>query len=57
MSGTLNINGENHTVHAFRGKVLQNRTCTTSATTVAGGVFSVSDTTCLTDGREPCAAA
>lgn len=50
MSGTLNINGENHTVHAFRGKVLQNRTCTTSATTVAGGVFSVSDTTCLTDG-------
>lgn len=50
MSDTINIKGKNHTVHAFRGKVLQNRTCTTSATTVTGGVFSVSDTACLADG-------
>lgn len=57
MSDTINIKGKNHTVHAFRGKVLQNRTHTTSATTITGGVFGVLDVMCLADGRKPCAAA
>ena len=34
MSDTLNINGENYTVYIFRGKVLKNRTYTTSKTEV-----------------------
>ena len=43
MSDTLNINGENYTVYIFRGKVLKNRTYTTSKTEVTssrgGGVL------------------
>ena len=36
MSDTLNINGENYTVYIFRGKVLKNRTYTTSRTEITG---------------------
>ncbi|ASP16384.1 hypothetical protein CGZ77_00675 [Neisseria sp. KEM232] len=43
--------GNTPNINAFRGQVLQNRTCTTSATTVAGGVFGVLDAMCLADGR------
>lgn len=37
MSDTIKIKGKNYTVCSFRGKVLQNRTRTTSETTVTGG--------------------